>query len=196
MTMPQSPPATIDLVRAAQAGDAVAWGIIHERYALLVRVVVHGRIPDKMRARFDTDDVLQSGFLRAFEQIGRYEDQGEDAFRRWLTTLISHRLTDKVRYHLRERRDSGRDEAELESTDLRRAPDGADSPGAIVAAAERIARILAALHKLDAADQELMSMRLFDKLTWADIAERLAIGETTARRRFYETFERLVDKVT
>jgi RNA polymerase sigma-70 factor (ECF subfamily) len=186
---------TVDLVLAAQAGDASAWAMLHERNYVLMRFLIHGRIPRHARARFDTDDVMQSAFLQAFKEVASFENRGAHAFQTWLATLVKRRLVDKIRYNSRHRRDSHRDEPELESGDQRLARSASESPSAIAAAAERVALILGAITKLQARDQELISLRILDKLSWAEIAERLQLGETTARRRFYESFDRLVDKV-
>ena len=183
---------TADVVRAAQAGDPAAWADIHARYSDLMHFIVHGRIPEHLRGRFDTDDVVQSGFVQAIEQIGAYRERGDASFRAWLRRLMLNKLTSKVRFHSAERRDGDR-EATPRVEDLAEPADLTSSPTRAIAFAETIARAVVALSKLSSKDQEVMRLRVVERMSWAEIAERLSIGETTARRRFLESFERLVD---
>jgi RNA polymerase sigma factor (sigma-70 family) len=189
------PPSTSELVAAARRGDQRAWDEIHRRYYAVMRLVLQGRIPAQLRGRFDTEDVLQSGFLQAFRQIDSFTDDTDDGFRRWLTTLMINKLHDRVRFHRRQRRDGSRDQGSIESADGKPGMPMEDSPSVLMSAAERFSAVLAAIHKLAPEDQRLIVLRVTDRLSWAEIAERMQLGEATARRRFLEAFENLVGRI-
>ncbi len=192
---PSSDPRTAELVEAARRGDQQAWEAIHRRYYALMRLVLDGRIPAPLRGRFDTEDVLQSGFLQAFRQIDSFVDQGGDSFRRWLSTVMLNRLRDRVRYNLRECRDGTREGESLDGLGALAGAPLVDSPSVLLSAAERLSAVLAAIHELDPEDQRLIVLRVTDRLAWNEIGDRLGLGEATVRRRFLEIFERLVERL-
>jgi RNA polymerase sigma-70 factor (ECF subfamily) len=175
-----APDATIELVKAASHGDQRAWDELYQRHYVLMRALLHGRIPRNARTRFDTEDVMQSALFEVCKRIESFENRGADSFGHWLTDIMRNKLVTKLRHHSRERRDWKREDAGVDSQAF-----GAESesPVRLAAAAESQARVLLALDGLDPRDQEIVSLRMFDKLTWAEIAERTGNGETTVRRR-------------
>jgi RNA polymerase sigma factor (sigma-70 family) len=75
---------TEELVAAAAAGEAQAWSLLIDRYAILIRSVCRAhRLSDA-----DADDVAQLTWLRAVEHIGRLHDP--DRFGAWIGTTARH----------------------------------------------------------------------------------------------------------
>lgn len=188
----QQDAATRELVEAARRGDELAWEEIHQRYYAFLRIFLHGRIPDRVRARFETADVIQSGFVRAYERIALFQPKDAGSFRAWLQTLMVNKLRDELRHHDAEQRSADR-EGPAVAPGLRPPTEHVlESPSVGAEKAERIALMLEALHDLEPGDQRLILLRVLDDLTWVQIASRLEIGETTARTRYAEALERLV----
>ena len=78
-------------VRAARAGDRVAFGELYHHYAAMVHGILLARLPPR-----EVGDVLQEVFLRALRSIGSLRD--EAAFGGWLATLARTAAADRWRY--------------------------------------------------------------------------------------------------
>lgn len=182
---------TIDLLRAASAGDQAAWSELYSRHRAVMRALVQCQIPARLRSRLETDDVLQSAFISAFQKLESFEYQGEASLEAWLKEIIRNKLLDRVRYHSAACRDPERERELPESEDLEALKGEAPSPLALLEAAERQTGILMALDKLSEDDQTIIILRHVDHLTFTDIARELDMAETTARRRCFEALERL-----
>jgi RNA polymerase sigma factor (sigma-70 family) len=185
---------TQDLVHAASEGSHTAWEQLLRKYSGIMRVVLHGRIPPKLRGRFDTDDVVSSGILAAYSKLSTFEYKGADSFEVWLKSIAINKLRDRIKHHSRAKRDAKRDgtissQVDLKSTGRMR------SPMEILEEAERLAETLSALSDLQPDDQEIICLRMLDGLTWDAIAEQLDTSSTQARRRFQEAFEQLVARL-
>ena len=80
----------LDLVRAARAGDRVAYGELYRRYASMVHGVLLARVAPE-----DVDDLLQEVFLKAMTQITHLRE--DDHFGGWIAAIARHRATDHYR---------------------------------------------------------------------------------------------------
>lgn len=187
---------TRTLLRTAASGDQAAWKALYGRNRALLHAIVRSRLPRYFRTRLDSEDVLQSAFLTAFHKLPTFEYAGTDSFRAWLTAILVNKLTDKIKYHSRERRAVQRESDETRHQGLLDdAPDLRASPSVILAAAESQALVLEAIGQLPDEDQELICLRHFDRLSWKDIADQMGISETQARRRGFDAVERLVNRL-
>lgn len=145
-------PATpaLDDVRAAAAGDQVAFARLHARHARAVAGLLLARVPHR-----EVDDLVQEVFLAAWRGLPRLDDP--ERFLPWLATIARRRA---ARWH-RDRRP--------EPAPLPEAPeDGPDAPavGSPVEAAE----ILACLAELPEAQREALTLRLVEGLSGPEIA--------------------------
>ena len=61
--------------------------------------------------------------------------------------------------------------------------------------AEEQAKVLAGLDQLPTEDQEVIGLRVLDRMSWEEVAEQLDISTSTARRRFQLALRKLVDEV-
>src|ERR1700761_9739591 len=79
-----------DLVRAARAGDRVAYGELYQRYAPMVHGVLLARVtPDH------AGDLLQEVFLRAMTQITHLRE--DDHFGGWIAAIARNLAADHYR---------------------------------------------------------------------------------------------------
>ena len=183
---------TIDLLRSAAAGDQAAWSELFARHRAVMRTLVQCQIPARLRSRMETEDVLQSAFISAFQKLESFQYQGEDSLEAWLKEIIRNKLLDRVRYHYAACRNPEReDEPRGKGERAEEVKDESPLPLAVLEAAERQTDMLLAIDKLTESDQTIIVLRHFDHLTFADIAEKLDIAETTARRRCFDALERL-----
>ena len=198
--MSGDPPADRDaetarLVSAAAAGDHSAWEVLYRRYRPFMALITSAGIPDGMRGRFDTEDVLQSAFLSAWRGLGRFIYQGEDSFRGWLRQIAVRKLADRIRLHSRERRSQSREADGVDPAGLASAGAESDTPSGIVVRAERSADVLHAISLLGEGHQEVIWLRDFERRPWSEIASALGCTDSTARRRHFEALEALMRQI-
>jgi RNA polymerase sigma factor (sigma-70 family) len=186
-----TPDPSIALLRAASRGDQAAWADLYSQHRALMRTLLHGRIPSSLRARFDTEDVMQSALLALCRHQQALELQDGASFRNFLAEILRNKLRDKLRHHLRERR-SSQNEHVSGTGELEDQACPQDLPPEIAEKAERQAGLLEALNRLPPEDQDLIWMRYIDHAPWAEVCAASGLGETTARRRTHEALERLM----
>jgi RNA polymerase sigma-70 factor, ECF subfamily len=78
------------LVRAAAAGDRIAFGELYVRYARLVHGILLARVPPE-----EADDLVQDVFLSAMRQLRGLRTVA--AFRGWLAAITRNRAMDYFR---------------------------------------------------------------------------------------------------
>ena len=183
------------IVAAAAAGDAAAVEQIYRRYRPYLAVLVGPSIPQHLRQRFDTDDVLQSAFLEVFRALRGYAYVDEPSFRGWLRSITVHKLQDRIKRDFARRRSAY---SELKDVDFEKHPDGgsdSETPSVIISKAERHAELLAAIQRLPPEQRQALVMRSFEHRTFAEIGAELGLSEDAARRRYLEALESLVRDV-
>lgn len=136
----------------------------------------------RVHSREDAADLLADVYLVAWRRWNDVPSPPED--RLWLfgvarRTLLAQRRADTRRH---EAADALRDE-------LRRRP--IESPDTTVAPADQVIRVTEALKRLSAADRELVTLRLWDALTIAEVAKVVGVKEATVRVRLHRARRRL-----
>lgn len=178
-------------VNKAKAGEQCAWIELDRALRPRLEAQLRARIPDALRSRFDVEDVLQSGFLEASRRLGDFEDRGEASFEAWLAEIMFNELRDKIRFHARDKRSVDR-EVEVASSVAARATLDSQTPSRTLANAEAEAGLAQSMSELEDSDRTILRLRFQDGLSWAEIARRTGIAETTVRRRGTEAVEALI----
>jgi RNA polymerase sigma-70 factor (ECF subfamily) len=162
-----------DEVRAFLAGDEAAFERLVDRWQ---RPVLHlcQRLVDAETA----DDLFQEVFLAVHRALPRLRAPG--AFKTWLFRITIRRA--RRRAAARDRASSGGAEV-----DLLAAPRAADP----VELADDLARLRAALAKLPERQREVVVLRHYQELSFAEVAEALSIREDAARANHYHGLKRL-----
>src|SRR5881409_4105368 len=88
---------TASLLARVRAGDEEARARLVVRYRTLLRRWAHGRVPPRVRALIDTEDVVQETLLRALEKAGRFEPRREGAFLAYLRTILLNEIRAALR---------------------------------------------------------------------------------------------------
>jgi RNA polymerase sigma-70 factor (ECF subfamily) len=153
-----------DLVRAAQGGDAAAFGQLYERYF----DKVYSYLAFKAGSRTDAEDMAGQVFLRALEAITTYRWKGTP-FQAWLFRIAHNLLVDSLRRHAR------RPSEPLDET----FPDGArfaDPEGWLV---EKVTResLLLAIEHLTELQRHVIILKFGAGLSNAEVAHVLGRTE-------------------
>jgi RNA polymerase sigma-70 factor (subfamily 1) len=178
---------TLDLVNAAQQGDRIALERLLARYQERVGRIVRLRLGPALRQQLESGDIVQQVLLEAFRSLDRYEARDEAGFLAWLAGIAEHRIRDAVDYHASEKRDPARmqplEAHDADSSPPRPAPvDPATTPPESAARAEQVERLEACLAELPEADRELVVLRDYIGLSWAEVAERVGCPSPDAAR--------------
>ncbi len=89
--------ATLDLVGRMRAGDGEAWREIYGRYRDELLLSIRVRMGAKLRAALQSEDVLQSVVLEAFQAMPRFVDRGPGSLRGYLERLLVQKLRGRAR---------------------------------------------------------------------------------------------------
>lgn len=187
------------LARAA-SGDTPAWRELLGRFHSRLRRMVAIRMDPLLQGRCDPSDVLQEAYLEAFELLPGWLGEPKIPFFLWLRLVTGHRLAKLHRYHLgAQMRDAAREVSifhgalpEASSAALAaRLMGRGDSPSDEVARGERRRQVQDALNSLDPLDREVLSLRHFEQLTTAEVAQVLSITKAAAGKRYVRAIARL-----
>jgi RNA polymerase sigma factor (sigma-70 family) len=167
-----------DAVTRARGGDLDAYAVLVARYTARAH-----RAAFLLGAGEETDDVVQEAFVKAFRHLARFRD-GEP-FGPWLLRIVANETRNLTR--------SRRRRAALTLRLATAHPDGAaaDGPVAEVLAAERRARLLAAVNELPARERQVLVCRYFLDLSEAETAQVLAWPLGSVKSRTFRALNRL-----
>lgn len=164
-------------IRRLADGDPVAAAEFFQRYGEAMRQLASRNMGPRLRQRLDPDDIVQSAcrsFFRGMEG-GRFEFEEENDLWRLLCAITLNKTRNQSRFHGRQRRDSGRQEALHDGVDESR---GLDDPAWIVAWQDSVEEYLASLGP----EQQQVIRMLLEGHTQVEIARQMGCAERTVRR--------------
>lgn len=153
-------------VRAAQA-DPQRFGLLYDRYFTTIFRFIHRRAGERELSA----DLTQQTFLKALVALPKYANKGLP-FRAWLYRIALNEL----RMHWRKRKEVVMDLGWAEVKPL------ADEFG--LAEQEAEMRLIAnGLGRLKPEQAQLIELRYFDGLSFAELGQVLGVGEDAAKMR-------------
>ncbi len=159
-------------MRRCVDGSTEAFGELFDRHRAAIWAFFRRRVADRGRA----EDLSQETFVALLTSAPRYE--ARDRFRSYLFGIAYNVLSD----------------------DRRRSPAPADGldPEALRAATadlDAVLHVRQALSELDAIDRDVLMLREFDALPYADIGALLGIPINTVRSRLFRARLALKEKL-
>lgn len=167
-----------DLVRAAQAGDTDAFGLLYDRYVDVVYRYVLFRVGDRTLA----EDVTSETFLRALRSIGSISYQGRDVGA-WFVTIARNIVFDHVkssRYRL--------EVSTAEPDDNRQVASGPEQEVLTDAANAELLRCVA---QLGDDQRECITLRFIQGLSVAETAAKMGRNEGAIKALQHRAVRRL-----
>ena len=175
--------------------ETLAEALERLRPRLLAFVRLH--FDPALRARESCSDLVQSVCREVLENVGRIEYQGDEAFRCWLFTWALHKIRDRQRYWLAQKRDAGR-EVRLDGSgadDLLACYGTFCTPSREAMLHEQIDRIERAFDRLPPQYREVITLARIAGLPHAEIAARLGSTPGAVRTQLNRALVRLTSEL-
>lgn len=177
--------ASMILIRRAQAGDKDAFNDLLKRYSGRVLQIVRMRLGPGLRAKLESQDILQDAFTRAFHDFDHFELQREGAFLHWLSELVRHSICDRYDHFKAEKRSAAMEtplDRPADDSKPGLEPRGGDpSPSRILAGQEELEKLTRALDRLSEEHRDVIVSRDIEDLSFAEIGALLSRSEDAAR---------------
>jgi RNA polymerase sigma-70 factor (ECF subfamily) len=161
-----------ELVRRCLQGEVEAFEPLVRKYEKVLYNVALRMIGGPEEAR----DLTQGAFLKAYEKLGTFD--GRHKFFSWLYRILVNESLNA----LKQRKPSQPLDPRLASL---------ASPQADAQSRELQGRVQAALLKLSPEHRQVLVLRHFAEMSYADMSAALAIPEKTVKSRLYEARQRL-----
>jgi RNA polymerase sigma-70 factor (ECF subfamily) len=165
-----SGPATSDLLRDARAGSAEALDALYARCGGRLLAYIRLRLGRTLRSRLESRDILQATLMKSLEHLGEFRGDRTASLMAWLAKIADHEIRDRADYHQRQQRDAAREIAIETDVAL---PSPARSALTHAIMGEEARRLEQALESLSPAHREVILLRKFEELSFAEIAARL-----------------------
>jgi RNA polymerase sigma factor (sigma-70 family) len=178
------------VIEDAQQGRPEAFDVLVNRYASRLYGFLYRLTSD----RDDAQELVQEVFVRVVRTIERYEHDGR--FEAWLFRIAANLARDRVRRIGRApgltsldapASRGGEDQAPWEESSRRQD----DRPGARMEAQEDLDRLQQALAGLPDAEREVIMLRHYSDLSFAEIAELMGTPLGTALARAHRGLNKL-----
>ena len=175
------------LIAAAVNGSALAWEKLVRRY--------EGRIFNQglrlMGNNSDAMDLVQEVFLGVYRNLHRF--RGDSKFSSWIFRIAYNKAVDMNRYNnIMASRTHRNGEAELDI--LENIPGRSNLEGEKILSDYQVnKKIVSMLAALPLKQRLIVELKMFQSLTFEEIADIYEISVNTAKTRFYSAIKKLKD---
>ena len=181
-----------ELIVRCQRGDSAAWDVLFDKY-----YGVTARFVFQLSGAFsheDTEEICQETFVSVVRNLGSF--QAKSSFQTWLLRIASNKAMDhraKAQaakrggnaLHLPLHGTNGSEETKIDPPSPRPGPD------ALLQNAETFALVRRSLDKLDGPCREIIELRYYGDLGYAEIATELRLNPKTVSSRLSKCLDRL-----
>jgi RNA polymerase sigma-70 factor, ECF subfamily len=173
-----------ELVDAARAGDADAFGVLVRRYQKRIyRLAVH-----LLRNSAEAEDVTQDTFVRAYGALARFDGRSEPFT--WMYRIAVNLSLNQIRSRKNNRRATTTDDPRIEGLLIERRGSHAD-PSALSADRELALALCDGLDDLSESLRTTLVLVSVDGLSHTEAAEVLGCPEGTIAWRVHEARKKL-----
>ena len=183
---------TTALLHQCYEGDDDAWDDLLRRHQDWILSRVRARLGPKLRRKLESMDVLQETILAVLRDTPRFTPKNGAQFRALMVRLIENTLCDKAGWFAAKKRDMELESPPWESAnvDLSK-PDCGEESNLSVDKAEMQARIRFVLELLRPSDRQIIVLREWDELSFAECGRALSTTADGARMRFNRALDLL-----
>ena len=182
----------IELLARCRRGDAGAWDELFDLHYAAV-----GRFVFQLGSDFtldDSEEISQETFLAAIRNLKSFD--GRSRIQTWLFRIAANKAHDHRGRHRAAKRGGGQTPVSLNAEDSETGlpidpPSDAPSPDAFLLSSERMEIIRQAVDDLGDSCREVIELRYFADLGYADIATALNLNVKTVSSRLSKCLDRL-----
>jgi RNA polymerase sigma-70 factor (ECF subfamily) len=188
--------AMAELTDRAAGGDALAIDELLDRYLPSVRAYLRLRAGRLLLDKESASDLAQSVCRVVLENIGRFQYDHEDGFRRWLFLTAERKVLDRYAYYTAQKRTpdaAPAGERDIEATLSSYAT--LHTPSRAAVAREELARLELAIGKLPEEMREVIILAKIVGLSRVAIADELGKSEGAVRMILHRGLARLADDI-
>lgn len=173
------------LIAAALKGSAYAWEKLVKRYES--KIYNHGlRLTGNSS---DAMDLMQEVFLGVYRNLHRF--RGDAKFSSWIFRIAHNKSVDMNR-RKRLMTTAPKFSEEDDGYEFEKYPGRKDfEPESRLGESEQNARILKMLNELSSQQRSIVELKIFQSMTFDEIAELQDISANTAKTRFYSALKKL-----
>jgi RNA polymerase sigma-70 factor (ECF subfamily) len=181
-------------VRGRPAAGEDELASLFAEHELKLSAMVGRLVGPRLASRIDVDDVLQAAYPRARAQwVARPPEPG--ARYCWLYGIVRNQVLDEIRKAMGATRSLDR-QISLPDDSVAEVVLGLvrsqTSPSGVAVRREEAAMVRRALARLKPRDCEIITMRVFDDLTFPEIARILGRPENTVTQRYHRALHKLL----
>jgi len=176
----------------APGADVSAFWQAADRLRPYLRVVAARTLGNQLTRKVDASDIVQEGLAAAVDRFGQFRGRDMAEWQGWLAAIVRNEALNQRRYWDQELRDAGREQnLAIGSTGGIQLAGENTSPGSRVDRRERAVRLLAVIEQLPADYRQVLELRNFEGLPYADIAERMDRNEAAVRQLWVRALRQL-----
>lgn len=186
------------LVEAARAGSADAIGRLIQDCRAYLLSIANQELESDFGAKVGGSDLVQETMLSAQRCLGDFQGQSREELLAWLRGMLINDIKETRRRFRTGRRDVGREQVLAEDSADRRieqVPAAEATPSTDAITREEAARLQQVLNELSPEDREVIELRNWQRLSFADIGERTGRSAEAARKQWSRAIVRLQNKL-
>jgi RNA polymerase sigma-70 factor (ECF subfamily) len=191
----QNSPGSDRLLATAQSGDPAAFWQLAESYRPYLKAVTARLLGNRLASKADVSDVVQQGLMVAFERLADFRGEDASQWQSWVLAIVRNQAKKLLRHWYRQRRDVRREQPlAAGSSDEHQLAADSSGPSQRAIQREQTARLLAAIERLRPDYREVIQLRNFEDLPFAEVAARMKRTEGAVRVLWTRAVERLRDE--
>lgn len=162
-----------------------------------IQSYVHHKLGDHWRAKADTGDIVQEAMIQFLRYGPRVKIDSEKQFRALLCRIIENVVCDQYDWFTAHRRSMARERPLPRDTVLNLDPPQGrvDTPSQIVQQQEDEAWLRLGLELLEPKNREVIILHKWEGRSFSQIAEKLGIAKSVARRRYLRSIDLLIETI-
>ena len=173
-------------VSRAKSGDAEAFRLLVEQHSRTIFRVAYRMTGNE----HDADDVVQDTFLKAYKQLGRFEERAN--FGTWLHRIAINCSLDLLRARGRHDKHHVSDEDDSMSRTIQT---DEPQPDRLLMSAELQRHVVAALDRLSGNERTAFMLRHYEGMPVEEIGKTLGIQVNAAKHTIFRAVRKLRDSL-